>query len=130
MCAGECQELHVSQLGPMGQLAAKIIDVGLETLERRNGTLPPLPGEFTNLVKLLAAGSSSGLASVNVFSLRISPPGERMLSASVAASALDVTPRQVRRLAARGRFAGARRAGRDWLIPVAAIEDYRRSRAA
>jgi excisionase family DNA binding protein len=46
-----------------------------------------------------------------------------------AADALGVCARTVRRLAARGLLLGATRAGRDWLIPFAAVEAEQARRA-
>lgn len=123
MCQCECDELHVRQLGPIGVLLAKIADVGLDVFQERNGDLP-LPAEYTNLVALLAAGGASARPSARIF------PGERMMSTSEAASMAGVTPAHVRRLAASERLAGAKRQGRDWAIPAASIESYRRHRAA
>ena len=118
MCT--CDRLHVDELGPVGVFAAGILELGMEVFQRRNGD-PPIPGQFTDLVKLLAAGS----ARAPRFG-RIS--GAVRFTTSEAASALNVSPGHVRRLATSGRFAGARRQGRDWLIPVDAIEDYRKAR--
>ena len=124
VCQCECDELHVRQLGPIGVLLAKIADVGLDVFQERNGDLP-LPAEYTNLVKILAAGSASARPLA-----RILPLGERMTSVPEAAGMLNVTPAHARRLAASGRFAGATKRGRDWLIPAASVQDYRRHRDA
>lgn len=42
-----------------------------------------------------------------------------------AADILGITPDSVRRQCKRGRFPGARIRGRDWDIPMAAVEAYR-----
>ncbi|WP_166659494.1 helix-turn-helix domain-containing protein [Labedaea rhizosphaerae] len=45
------------------------------------------------------------------------------MTSSQAAAALGISTRRVRYLAARGCLPGAYRPGRDWLIPLAAIEE-------
>lgn len=44
-----------------------------------------------------------------------------LLTTTEAALRLGITPSQVRHLAAAGQFKGARRFGRDWLIPARAL---------
>jgi len=53
---------------------------------------------------------------------------ETELTTSEAAERLGVTPMRVRQLCQGGELPGARRRGRDWLIPVAAISVYQQNR--
>jgi excisionase family DNA binding protein len=44
-------------------------------------------------------------------------PESELISVQAAAAALGVSERYVRRLASQGRVQGAKKIGRDWLIP-------------
>jgi excisionase family DNA binding protein len=50
------------------------------------------------------------------------------LSTSTAADRLGLSARRVRQLADAGRLPGARRVGRDWLVPVASVSKETRPR--
>lgn len=52
------------------------------------------------------------------------------MSATEAASRLDVSERHVRRLCVEGRFPSARKAGHTWLISENDVVNYRRTRRA
>ena len=41
----------------------------------------------------------------------------KLVTAAQAAIALDVTPARIRQLAGAGRIKGAKRMGRDWIMP-------------
>jgi excisionase family DNA binding protein len=43
-----------------------------------------------------------------------------------AAQMLNITPQRIRILASEGRFPGAEKTGRDWLIPEAAVKAFTR----
>jgi excisionase family DNA binding protein len=51
---------------------------------------------------------------------------EELISSREAAEMLDVSIRTVQRFAANNKLAGSRRVGRTWVIPKAAVEDYKR----
>jgi Helix-turn-helix domain len=125
VCGCECERLRVDRQGAAGRLVAQLADIGLDVFEERNGGLS-LPPQYTDLVRRLAAGRTAS----GPVSARILPVGERMTGGPAAASALNLSPGQVRKLCRRRRFAGARHQGRDWVIPAASVDDYRRSRAA
>lgn len=44
------------------------------------------------------------------------------MTSTQSAAALGIQPSRVRQLAIAGRFAGARKVGRDWLIPAKSVE--------
>lgn len=48
--------------------------------------------------------------------------GFQFLTVGQAAERAGVSTVRVRRLASQGRFPGAFKAGRDWLLPVASVE--------
>lgn len=101
-----------------------LLGVGLGTIERRDGALPPTPGlEGLRIQLRVTAAAARGTRQRMV--VPTAQPSVTYLTVGEAAEVMGLKPRRVRQLAAAGILI-ARKHGRDWQIDSESAHDRRR----
>ncbi len=115
-----------------GRLLALVAREG-ERLRRQEGVV--LASDVVELLGALRTAEAAnarlragGFASETIFAPDDANPSLFVTMNNVSAS-LGISPQWGCLLARRGEFPGARRVGRDWLVPSVAVEIYRTRRA-